>query len=305
MEQTLYSAGIGLNNKTAPHRLHFGKGGVSAFEEATNVLISRTGEVVSRRGSSILEAGSFHSGWACDNGFYAIQDRDEDSALMNIIVNADGSIDVVGIASPLTKGAKCQYVDLAGKTYYTNGYERGVIFGGLSYDWQENDWTGPETTSEMLAMPTGEHIDILSGHMLVAVGDELFHSEHGLLNLVDNMKNRVRFESKITMVCAVQSGAYVSDEKSIYFLSNPDPNQWTLKKVLGYPAYGLNQELVDPSFLGLDTTQLSGLFATSHGAVIGLPDGTAINLIDKNVTLPTACGNGAIIIVDETTILQS
>ncbi len=301
---TLLNVAMGINNKVVSHRLPFDKNGISAFESAMDVLIDSTGEVISRRGNTLLASGVFHSGWETSDGFYCIQDRDTDSALMKAIVTS-GEIELVGIRDSMTIGAKCSYMDLAGKTYYMNGYERGVISNGVSSSWQEQDWTGPETTSEMLGMPTGAHLDMLSGHMLVAVGDELFHSEHGLLNLTDNLKNRVRFESNITMLIAVQSGVFVSDERSIYFLSNPDPNQWMLKRVSNYPGKGRGQTLVDPSFFGIETNQLSALMATTQGQCIGLPDGTLLNLINKNLTLPANCGSGAIMVVDETTILQS
>ena len=304
---TLLSQAIGINNKIVPHRLPFTEAGVSALESAKDVLIDATGEIITRRGSKLLVSGVYHSGYTIDDtSFYCIQDRSTDSALLKVVLNADNSIDEIGIRSSLTKGAKCYFTKLGSDIYYANGYERGVLDdSALSSNWPDNSWTGPETTSQMIYMPVGICLDILAGRMLVAVGPELFFSEYGLLNLTDELKNRVRFESSITMVCSVQTGVYVSDETSLYFLEGLNPNTWTLLKVLDYPAYGKNQDLVDPSFHGLKSTRLSGLFATAQGQVIGLPDGSVYNLINKNVALPANCGNGAILVVDETTILQS
>ena len=110
------------------------------------------------------------------------------------------------------------------------------------------------------------------------------------------------------MICAVQTGVYVSDHKSVYFLSGIDPNEWLCKKVLNYPAieWGREQGLVDPSRLGLESFSLSCLFATVNGPVVGMPDGTAINLIDKVLTMPDCnVQSGSIIVVDETLIIQS
>lgn len=306
-EIALYSSGIGLNNKVAPHRLPFGEGGVAAFEAATDVLVDKTGEIVTRRGTSILESGDYHSMWPVSGGFYVVEDRDTDSALFLATVNADGTIALTGIRSGLTLGKKFSYAELDETLLYCNGSQNGQLIDFVSSAWPEN--TTRETTNNKVAVPVGNHIAVLSGRVLIAVGDELFFTEYGLPGLVDMTDNRRRFEGRIVALVAVQSGAFVSTDKAIFFLAGTNPREWQIKKCLNYPAieWAVNPELVDPSFFGFETNQLSALFATREGPVVGLPDGSVFNLIDKNVTLPTDCGiqTGSILIVDETTIIQS
>ena len=304
-EIELYNSGIGINNKVIPHRLPFGENGVSSLESASNFILDKTGELATYKSGTSVFSGDCHSGWETDDGFYFINDGDTSSSLMKATVKADATIDTVTIRAGLTLGAKCYYADLDGKTYYANGYVRGVIDVSTTSDWIVNTWDATRTTADMVQMPIGTHLGILSGRMLCAVDDEVFFSEYGLLNLVDNARNRVRFESKVKMVCPVQTGVFVSDEDAIYFLAGRNPKEWTMNKVLNYPATGCAQHLVDPSFFGFETTKLSGLLATVEGQVVGMPDGSCFNLVNKNIKLPTNCGNGAINVVDETTILQS
>lgn len=307
---TIYSGGIGINNKVVPHRLPFDqKTGVAAFESATDVLIDKTGEVVSLRGTSKVQDGSFHSFFRASNGFYVVKNRDSDSALYKAIPDATGELTLSGIRSGLTNNAKISFVELNGEYLYCNGYQNGILSQDVSSPWPVNVWKGPETSKPMLPTPVGSHIDLLSGRILVSVDNELIFTEYGRPGLIDGVDNNRLFESKILMICAVETGVYVSDEKAIFFLQGNNPHKWKMRKVLDYPAieWGVNQDLVNPSKFGFDAHGLSGLFATVKGPVIGLQDGTAINLIDDNVKLPDNCGNqvGSIMITDETLIIQS
>ncbi len=311
IESTIYSAAIGINNTVVSHRLPFNvDSGVSALMQATDVLIDPTGEIVTRRGNSLLETGSFHSGYKCDNGFYAIKDRDNDSALYKVILDSAGQIvDLFGIRSKLTMNAGMAFVPYNNGYLYCNGYENGFLEGAVSTLWPVNDWPGPDKlTHSKTETPIGSHVDILSGRVLVTVANELFYSEYGLVGLVDEIGNRVRMEGNIIMVCAVQSGVYISDTKAVYFLAGINPKDWICKKVLNYPAveWAINHELVDPSDFGFDSYQLAGLFGTINGPVMGLPSGTPENLIDKVLTLSDCkVSRGAITVVDKSMIIQT
>lgn len=309
MDRTIFSGGVGINNKVEPHRLPFDlKTGAVAFEEATDVLVDPTGEVSTRRGTSLLESGSFHSMWATQGGFYTIKDGTTTSDLYKVVVNSDGSLDLQGVWSGLTLNKQLSYADLDDYTLYCNGYQYGKLQDGARSAWPVNEQAREGSTKE--ATPIGKHIDVVSGRVLVAVGDEVFFTEYGLPGLVDPNKGRRRFEGgEVIMVASVQTGFYVSTEQAVYFVGGVAPIlELPVKKVLNYPAieYGKNQELIDPSFFGFETTQLSTLFATVNGPVVGLPDGTAVNLIDKQIKM-TDCGQqtGAIMVVDESLIIQS
>lgn len=306
----IYSASLGINNKLAPHELPYDEEtGVISLEDAVDVVIDKAGKLVSRRGTKLVKSGNYHSRFVLDDGsFYIIEKRESDSALFKAVPANDGSVDLYGMISDMPKEARFDYVHIGNRIYYCSGYQNGVIENDTPSPWPIQIWTGPKSNIEMKAPPVGEHIDFLAGRALLSRGDELFYSEHGLVGLVDETKNRVRLESDIIMICAVQFGAFISDSKYVYFVSGNDPNEWKCKKVLNYPAieWSREQGLIDPSFFGLESRDLSILFGTINGPVIGLPDGTAVNLIDRAVTMPD-CGkqSGSLMVVDETTIIQS
>ncbi len=310
MESILYTGSIGINNKVTSHRLSFNeKSGVSALQYAMDVLIDRTGEIVTRRGSVLIKAGSFHSKFKLTDGsFYAIEERDSDSALFKFVPNNDGSLEEYGIISGLPSNAKMDFIEVGDRILYCNGAQNGVLIDDVSYPWTDQDWTGPDSDIEMVKPPVGEHIDFLSGRALLSKSDELFYSEHGLIGLVDELKNRVKLESRIIMVCAVQTGVFISDSKFVYFVSGTNPNEWLCKKVLNYPAveWCREQGLINPMNFGFESNELAVLFGTVNGPVVGLSSGIAVNLIDKSVTMPVNdCSSGAIMVVDETTIIQN
>lgn len=307
MNVPIYSGGIGINNKVEPYRLPFDrKTGTTAFEEATNVTVDSTGAVATVGGTELLESGEFHSFWAIQEGFYVVKNDLTYSTLYMAVVNADGSLNMQGVWEGLLLNNKLSYTDLDGATLYSNGTQHGSLEHGTRSVWPVSEWTQDDRIK--VATPAGSHIDVLSGIVLVAVDDEVFFTEYGYPGLVDDNEGRRRFEGRVIMVASVQTGAYISTDKAVYFVEGTEPRKWRTKKVLPYPAieYGRNQDLVDPSFFGIETTQLSVLFATVNGPVVGLPDGTAINLIDKQVKMPS-CGQpiGSIMVVDESLIIQT
>jgi hypothetical protein len=306
-----YSGTSGLNNKVSPHRLPLMENGVATLVDSNNVLVDQSGEAISRRGTSLLEAGSFHSFCKTSGGFYVVKERANDAALYKASVNlSDGSISTLsGIRDGLTKGKRVCYSEpLDDKVYYGNGVEHGFLQNDTSFLWPINEWSVTDRNETMVATPIGSHIGILSGRIILAVNDEIVFTEYGLPGLVDNARGRVRFESNIRMISCVQSGVYVSDASSVYFLMGNNPQEWKMTKVLDYPAkeFGAHQDLIDPSLLGIDSIQLSCLFATEKGPVIGFPDGNVLNLISKKMELPADCGTvGSVMLVDQITILQS
>jgi len=306
---TIYSGSIGLNNKVLPHRLPFDGKGVSALETATDFVIGRNGEAVTRRGISLAESGAFHSMYQWSGGFYVVKDRNEDSALYFVRVSDSGDLSLSGVRSGLSQGAKIDYAPLGDKLFYSNGYERGYLtVSDGSEAWPTN--TARETTREMVSLPVPKHLDLLSGRMVVSSGDEIFYSEYGKPGIYDAVKSRRHFETDVIMVYAVSTGVFVSQTDSVWFVSGVDPSPSTLtaRKVLEYPAveYCRVPGTVNPMDYGFDSSLPAALFGTIRGPVVGFQDGTCINLIDNNVTMPD-CGthDGAIMVVDDSLILQT
>ncbi len=305
----IFKASTGFNNKVVKERLTFDpQAGVAALEDCNNVLIDRTGSIVTRRGYKRVAEGHFHSFYPAnglDNSFYAVMD----SSLVRVSSKNDGEVEIINIRKGLTLDAKMDYCTLGNKVFYANGFEYGVLIAGEDYLWPKNKWPGPDSTASFEPTPPGEHLEKLSGRILLSRGNLLFYTEYGLPGLVDMARNVVRFPSNIQLLASPGGGGvFVSDESKIYFLAGQNPREWQMSVVTEYPALngGRYPRLLPASLFGLESDSLCVLVATSRGPCIGFPDGSFFNLIDKQVDVhDSTCDNGTIIIVDDSLILQS
>lgn len=306
----IYTGSSGLSNKVAPHRLPFDdETGVAGLEAAYNVVIDKTGQVVTRRGMINGQSGSFHSLYPFnDNSFLCVKEGNGESLLMRAFVDHDLVITLEGIRSGLSPSAKMTFCEVAGRYYYMNGAQLGSTDGETSLDWPHSVY--PRET-EAVHVPTfaGNHLDMISGTFVYAKNDELFWTEDKHWGIVRLGAANRRFKSRILLNACVQTGTYVSDEQGVYFIKGVDLYQCQVRKILNYPAVEFCRMpgLIDPSEFGLETNQLSVMFGTVRGPVIGLPDGTAVNLIDKAVNMPTDCGGSqcGMMVVDESMIIMS
>jgi len=307
----IYTGSSGINNKVPAHRLPFdAKTGVAGLEAAYNILIDRTGEVVTRRGTKQEQAGSFHSLYPFRDSFLVLQNHEPEgySALYRGLIDVDGAVILHGIRDGLSLGSRMSFCEVDGLVYYMNGKQLGKTDGETSAPWPTSIPI-KKTLEEVVPTFAGRHLDIIAGNFIFAKGNEVFWTEYNLWGLINVKSGRARFESKVLMVCAVQSGVYISDEYGIYFAQGQDPYKWKFRKVLNYPTVEFCREpgLIDPTNFGFETSQPSVLFGTARGPVIGFPDGTAVNLIDKAVTMPMDCGGSrsGMMVVDDSLIIQS
>lgn len=312
MEAGIFSGGIGTNNKTVPHRLPYDlETGIAAFEETKDIVVDNTGVPVTRKGMDLLVPGSHHSSFPVPGGFYCVLDRPtthNDSALYLALVNENnGQLDMQGVRSGLSMGRKMSYTIYDGRVLYSNGRQNGQLDSGVSSHWPYREYPGPTPATTIDPVPPANHIDQLAGRILFSIDDELFATKYGLPGLYDSNGDRRRFEGRIIMVLAVETGAYISTDKAVYYQAGLIPKEWKLTKVLDYPAveWGRHPGLVEPKNYGIDGMSLSGLFATVNGPVVGLQDGRPINLIEDAVELPAGCQSGAIMTVDDSMIIQS
>jgi len=303
---TLYYGSVGINNKVPPHRLPFNpETGVSALAHANNVLISRTGELSSRRGQVKSFSGNYHSLFRVGIDGLIAKDRASDTAIYKIIVSGPDNIDLFGIASGLAKNRRIEFCNVNGTIYYTNGVDNGMIVDWHETAWKENTWPS-DTTTEFRKVPPADHLAYNAGRIYFSIGPEIYYTVFGMPGIY-TPKMGERFPTKILMITGVADGVYVSDTESIYFLSGLDPTQWTSRKVASYPAieWGKYQDPIDPSFFGIESNSPSALLATENGPIICMPSGQIINLIDKNVSIPKCSNKGSIGLFDETLIIQS
>lgn len=305
----VFSGSIGLNNKITPHRLPYSlETGVGALEEASNVIIDQTGEPVTRRGYSLLEAGTFHSMLPVDSYFYIAKDRTTDTAIYLASISSNsGQVSLTGVVSGLTKKLKLSYFRLRNTIFYSNGEQSGRLDGSAVSPWPESEFTH-ETTADMAPFIKGKHIGLFAGRALASVGPRLIFSEYNLFGLYDTVRNIREFESDIILICPVQTGVFISTTEAIYFLSGKNPSKWTVDQVTTFPAveWCKQFDLVKPGDLKSDSISLAALFGTVRGPALGLSNGTVQTQIDTNISLNLNCQSpGAIVLHGDTLILQS
>ncbi len=306
---TVYSGAIGINNKVAPHRLKYSiENGVSALEQADNIIIDRTGEIVARRGFVRKAEGKFHSLFPGKDWGLVAKDRNDDTAIYRVTISNTGVVSIDGIRDTLTKGKRIDFCQVMNAIFYTNGDQNGMITSdAVSVPWKESQWPNDQSKAVWAIPPPADHLCYNAGRIYFSLDDVLHYTEFGHLGLYDVAIDGEHFPDRIILMVPALDGLYVSTEKAIYFLSGLDPHDWHNKKVFDYPAmeWGKYYGVVDPSFMGFETNVPSSLIATKNGPVLCLPSGQAVNLIDKNVILPECTGDGAISLFDETLIIQT
>ena len=305
----IYSGSVGINNKIPAHRLFYDREtGVAALETAEDVLIDRTGEIVSRRGTNQLYSGSYHSLFPGMDWGLVAKDRDDDTAIYKVVVSGGGAVSLDGVASGFAKGRKFDFCRVIDAVFYTNGSENGMFTQDcMSVAWKESAWANDESKVQWAAPPPADHLGYNAGRIYFSIGNVLYYTEFGHLGLYDLASDGEQFPSKILVIAPAADGLYVSTQEAIYFLTGLNPKEWTSRQVANYPAleWGKFHGTVDPSFFGFETNVPSSLLTTVNGPVLCLPSGQIVNLIDKNVTLPHCSGAGAIAVFDETLIIQT
>jgi hypothetical protein len=277
---TIYQGSTGLNIVDDPVRI-----AKTDLQVAVNVSIDSSGRVKSRRRTLQVQNGNFHSLFCAGKDCFVIKD----TALYQVAL--DGSL--TGIRSGLTD-ARMAFAQAGDRTYYTNGFEKGVILGGISSVWGLGTYIGPTTHRHFSAPPTGHHLEVFAGRMLIAQDNVLWWSEPFNFGLYDLSGSFVQFHTKITMVKSVDTGIFLSTENSTYFLSGTDPKQWALRKVTNYPAieWTVATDYFSAADLGFETIGMLPVWASKEGAIMGTPDGMVINLNKKKVIYPESAREG-------------
>jgi len=277
---TIFQGSTGLNIVDDPVRL-----AETDLQVAVNISIDQSGRVKSRPRTMQVQAGNFHSLF-CDGGDCFVI---KDTALYQVA--ADGSL--TGIRSGLTD-APMAFAQVGDKTYYTNGFEKGIISGGVSSVWSKGTYVGPTTHRHFSAPPIGHHLAVFAGRMLISQDNVLWWSEPFNFGLYDLSGSFVQFNTKITLVKPIDAGVFISTEKNTYFLSGTDPKQWTLRTVATYPAIEWTDaiEYLSAADLGIDIPGKVPVWASTEGAILGTPNGNIINLNKKKVIYPEVARSG-------------
>jgi len=282
---TIFKGTTGLNFVDDPTRLPFSKSGFSDMQVAVNMTVDNTGRPKSRSGVRVLQSGAYHSLFCYGGDCFVVNG----STLYQVAAN--GSLTVV--RAGLTP-ARMAYSQVGDRTYYTNGYELGVIVGGTHVDWATGTYVGPATHRQLGGPIPGHHLAEFFGRMIISKDNALWWSEPYNFGLFDMAASFVQFHTKILMLKTIDTGLFVSTEKNTYFLTGPDPAKWTKRHVFGYPAieWTCAIDYFNAADIGIGQSGRCAVWASREGAIMGTPDGGIINLNKKKIIYPESAKTG-------------
>lgn len=150
--------------------------------------------------------------------------------------------------------------------------------------------------------PPGDTVECHAGTMYVVAGSVAWHSRPYQLERFRLRDHFLRFPGAVTMFAAVADGIYVSTADATWFLAGTDPRAMTSRLLFDYGAIPgtatktaigvLEDEAEDPQGTRGGTAVM---WTTPFGACIGGEGGRALNLTEKDYSLPSAARGSSIV----------
>lgn len=284
----------GLNTVDKPYELpRDDQALTSALQYAVDVVVNRAMRLERADGYELKTAlTDGHSLFGRDNSETVVAQGSELH-----LVDSDCNLSLLKTG---LSGNYLDYVYHGNSIYYCNGTQTGTIHNGVAYDWQVGSYSGPNTDRPFQStIPPFDHIAEHFGHIVGSMGPYLFASELGDPGLFYAL-NMIQFATPIRMIISVAEGLYVSDQEFTWFLRGSSPSNFVQGNapVLPYPAieWSAARQQVKGLKIGLETPGMCALWNSPEGPVAGLPDGTAINLVDEMVIYPPDMQFGASLI---------
>ncbi len=183
------------------------------------------------------------------------------------------------------------FAQVAGKAYWMNGFEKGVIAPGqASTAWVKPTYQGPLTDRVFSDPPLGHLIGYHNGRMLVAKDNAVFRSEpfvYGRFCLHDGYWLE---PERITLLASVFGGVFVGTTRRTVFY--PDEGK---RRVVSESAPIDGTARTVPGDLFEMPGQNVWLWATADGLCLAGPEGLHSNLTDNRLVYPAASRGAAVL----------
>lgn len=150
--------------------------------------------------------------------------------------------------------------------------------------------------------PPGDTVECHAGTMYVVAGNVAWHSRPYQYERFRLRDHYLQFPGAVTMFAAVADGIYVSTSEATWFLGGTDPRQMSSKLMFDYGAIPgtavktaigvLEDEAEDPQGTRSGTAVM---WSTPFGVCIGGESGRALNLSEKDYSLPSAARGASIV----------
>ena len=278
----------GINTVVDPDQLKVeADTGIAELAAAVNITIGQSHEGSLRPGSTLVEAGDFHSLF-CDGG-ECLTAR----GTSLFLVGTDLSIR--GLRSGMS-GDRIGYAQGADRIFYANGTDNGMVVDGVSYPWPFKEYVGPRTNRHFSPAPAVRHLSWAFGRIFIAEGSTVWWSEYLNPYLFNLAKCFWMLPTTVLMIKRVGGGMFVSDEKRTWFYRGANPNKVDeIVKVADFPAYEWSEAIdyVEGADIGIDIPGQCAMWASPEGAILGTPTGQIINMNKNKVIYPETCRQGA------------
>lgn len=160
----------------------------------------------------------------------------------------------------------------------------------------------PCETLHLAAMPGGHFVRGNGGRLFVAAGDTLWFSEPLRPHLTAPRHNFVRFVGQIRFVEFVDGGAYVGDDRGVWWLAGADPTQYSLQQASDAVAVARSSVLVPMHHVGaLDSRAAAdcAVWLSADGYMVGAPGGQVSALHADRIRLaPEIAGQSIFLMRD-------
>lgn len=298
---SLYEATAGLLTTLEPQRLTPGGAeGPMELAEAVNIAIDERGLAELRHGDIMLAEGEFHSLF-CDGGdCFVVRERTNDAAIMRWS-NDHG---LVGVRSGLTKNRPMGWKRINQDTFYGNGLECGFIRDGVSHPWPVGEYHGPEADMVFEPMPAPNLIGFRpGGQMIIAKGNAIYINhmpfQFGYFNRAGGY---IGFEADVTLLADVRDGFFASDGLRTWFFRKLDDwyhyrqelasDKGAIPGSLAHDRVRLQEDA------GLEEPGFGRIWASTEGLVLGMDNGSIVNLTQGRVRYPRGKTRGACLVKD-------
>jgi len=270
----------------APRLARDPKTGSYHVPRAVNVDVLPGGGVRRRAGFRRVADGAFHSLW-CDGRDAAYAGMDD--RLVRIVPEAGETAGVVveTLASGLTPGAALSFVAAAGRVYYANGHENGMIVGGVAKPWGDGA-AAAGRPGEYVAPPAGHLLECHAGRIFIAAGDTIcFTLGAGAFHLMDPAGGFLPGRGgRVRMLAAVDDGLFVGTDLEVFFAAGHDPAQFAYRRVVDVPPIPgtcLPGQGIDMARVaGRDMAGMAVVWADARGLCLGRSGG----LVERLAHLP-------------------
>ena len=160
----------------------------------------------------------------------------------------------------------------------------------------------PCETLHLAPMPGGRFVRGYSGRLFVAAGDTLWFSEPLRPHLTAPRHNFIRFVGDIRFVEFVAGGAYVGDDRGVWWLAGEDPTKYALSPVSDAVAVARSSVLVPMHRLGVLDSRAAAdcaVWLSADGYMVGAPGGQVTALHPDRIRLaPQIAGQSVFLLRD-------